>query len=154
MQKMKSLYKILTLAAILFTATACTRNNGDIGDWFGTWKLDNITIDGVPDKNYGDNVVWKFQSDIISMCLINDAEHSSIARWGTWQQVDDRIILNFTYKDDEIEPGTNIYQPIQSIYLPGGIMELTVVTLSRSKIVLRYTSADNIVYTYSFSKWG
>ena len=34
------------LAMLVFSA--CTRNHGDIGIWFGTWHVEQITAGGTP----------------------------------------------------------------------------------------------------------
>ena len=46
---MKTISRIILLIVIALSFNACTHNNGDIGDLFGTWKLETITIDGEKD---------------------------------------------------------------------------------------------------------
>ena len=48
------------IAAVVMTAISgsCTHNNGDIGPWFGEWKLTSIEIDGSPDAAYKANTFW------------------------------------------------------------------------------------------------
>ena len=66
---MKTLSRIILIITALISLNACTHNNGDIGHLFGTWKLDAITINGEVDSVYAkaDNVLWKFQSSVMSM---------------------------------------------------------------------------------------
>ena len=50
----------LVLAVYVMSA-GCTRNNGDIGDWFGTWQMTEISVNGVAVGNYEKNIFWQFR---------------------------------------------------------------------------------------------
>ena len=47
---MKRTISTLLIAILLPVIAGCTRNDGDIGTWFGSWKLERITIDGLIDE--------------------------------------------------------------------------------------------------------
>jgi hypothetical protein len=151
---MKRLLNILLLLTALSFMSGCTHNNGDIGDWFGTWKLQSIDINGVADESYQANVFWKFQNDIISMAQANDELHTADTRYGTWTQHDDQLLLDFGHSDNSTAAGQGQYQPLPAVYLPSGQSTLTIVDLDSSKLTLRYVAANEIVYTYHFKKWG
>ena len=57
--KKTTLYIVL-LIAVLLTAS-CTRNHGDIGIWFGTWHVEQITADGTRVNVEGD-YFFQFQN--------------------------------------------------------------------------------------------
>lgn len=150
----KSLY--ILLAIISGTLMSCTHNNGDIGDWFGTWKMESMVIDdGRVDSGYNGDIIWKFQSDIVLISQVNDVEHSTINSFGTWVQLDDTLLLNFTYSDNSFpEPGTGPYCPPSVTRIPSGESTMTIRELSGSKIVLSFTDSSGSVIVYTLKKWG
>ena len=44
--------------------SSCTKNNGDIGYWFGLWHLDSIELNGEVDNNYNGCYYFKFQNKV------------------------------------------------------------------------------------------
>lgn len=143
------------LLAITCSLASCTHNNGDIGHWFGTWKLEKIEVDGVPQEDYKGNIIWKFQSDIVWMGVVNDAEHTVTNSFGTWTCFEDILTLNFSYSDNNFpNPGTGQYAPPAQTLIPSGITEMTVLQLSSSRIKLLYKRSDGSAVTYSLSRWG
>ncbi|MDE6525025.1 MAG: lipocalin-like domain-containing protein, partial [Paramuribaculum sp.] len=69
---MRYLSVILSVVALTMLSAGCTRNNGDIGPWFGTWQVTRIDVDGVPADCYRGNVVMKFQSHVMESRTQND----------------------------------------------------------------------------------
>lgn len=61
---MKRTIITLLIAILLPVIAGCTRNDGDIGTWFGSWKLERITIDGLIDEKYKGDIFWQFQSSV------------------------------------------------------------------------------------------
>lgn len=139
---------------------ACTHNNGDIGDFFGTWKLSEITIDGIDDAQYQGDVFWKFQATLIQMVTVDDSTHDYTASMGSWSQPQDNILrLDFTHTDtDHPEPGSSAYSPVPGLHLPSAcVFDMDIISLNSSKMVLRFTDsagAQPVVYQYYFKKWN
>ena len=139
---------------------SCTRNNGDIGEWFGTWQMTGISADGVPDDTYERNIFWKFQNDVI--CLVRvDTSPGANARddvWGTWEDDGDKLLLDFSYSDDQnpVEYGENhqgIYAPYPELHLPyGEVSTLTITERTSGKMTLLYTAQDGVTYAYTIKK--
>ena len=44
---MKRALHILIIMLSMAALSSCTHNNGDIGPYFGTWKMLSIEVDGV-----------------------------------------------------------------------------------------------------------
>ena len=81
---MKRTIITLLIAILLPVIAGCTRNDGDIGTWFGSWKLERITIDGLIDEKYQGDIFWQFQSSVFCMRkILPYNEHEE--RWGTWK---------------------------------------------------------------------
>lgn len=155
---MKLATRFIVLLIIALTFNACTHNNGDIGELFGTWKLQSITIDGEIDSSYDNNVLWKFQSSIMSMIRANDSTHNRLETWGTWSYANDdtQLELNFTHTDnDNPKPGSTKYSPLPETYLPKAtIFTLDIIKLNNSEMILVYHSIDGKEYRYKFKKWA
>lgn len=139
------------IAAIIvgLLSVSCTQNNGDIGEWFGEWKLCSIEINNELDRDYNNDVLWKFQNNIIEMVVVNSVGHSHSEHYGTWISDAGMITLNFTHSDDLNTAGNGKYSPPQQTHLPAAIIDLKILKLSSSEIILQYeASADcNIIYT-------
>ncbi len=140
---------LICLFPLLFWG--CTQNNGHIGVNFGMWKLEELTIDGEPDADYPDNVVWKFQSSILAMVRISD-HHEVFECYGTWSESDNgkQLYLDFSYHDNS---GTWKYVPLSETYLPEGLSTLDILSRSKSKMHLRYIDPDGTSYEYRLEKW-
>lgn len=151
---MKNLISILLFLTVIISTPGCTQNDGDIGPWFGTWRLEQILVNGTPDSGYNRDILWKFQADVISMVAVNDVTHTVISSWGTWTHTDNTLTLNFTYSDTDNPAGSYKYTPPTATHLPAAISRLQVVSLSKGEIVLEYVSEQNINYTYKLAKHG
>ena len=68
MKLTKIFSRIIVLTVCLlpgFLQQGCTRNNGDIGNWFGRWQITEILADGTPESGYRGEFFLDFQNDII-----------------------------------------------------------------------------------------
>lgn len=96
---MKLRYFLIPL--LLMVLTGCTRNNGDIGKWFGKWQLQEMTIDGTVDEACSQGTYfWDFQNDIIRIDHISTNEYLHEVRFcvGTWKQPSENtMILDFNH---------------------------------------------------------
>lgn len=109
---MRILMKLLPLLALMLSS--CMQHNGDIGDWFGTWKVESITIDGVEDAAYEGNLFFQFQTDIVCLNLVDtDVSNSSTRVFGRWKEEGSTLILDFSYYAEEqggsFTPPSNTY---------------------------------------------
>lgn len=154
---MKTIINVVALWMMALALAGCTHNNGDIGDLFGTWKLEKMMIGGEVDTDYGDNVVWKFQSSIIEMQQVDDSLHETLNAYGTWSRPADGVLkLDFTHTDTaNPDPGADKYSPLQSTRLPRAqVIDLDVLELNGSKMRLRYIdAAESTAIEYYFKKW-
>lgn len=134
--------------------SSCTHNNGDIGPYFGTWKMLSVEIDGEVDAGYAGNVFWKFQNQVVCMVRVNEVNHTTTECWGTWKEIGNELHLNFTHEDYYHKPGSSYYSPLPETYLPSmQTLELDIVSLSGSSMQLKYVTDDNSVIEYKFTKW-
>lgn len=151
---MKTRHIIRLLAvAVIFMLGACTRHNGDIGPYFGTWKVASITIDGLDDTDYDGTLFFKFQSDVICMTVVNGVEHTREDYWGRWSEDGSVLTIDFTYGDRYTPAATGQYAPPPESHLPSGVTRLEILSFSSSRMKLRYDSPEGEVYEYSLVKW-
>ncbi len=147
-------YIIITLLALVSFAS-CTHNNGDIGPYFGTWKVTEITINSVPESDYQGNLFWSFQTTVIGMTTVDpDLGVTTRESWGAWEQDGDILRLSFIHTDDSNpQQGSAKYSPLPESHLPAGVSELDIISISSSDMRLRYTATDGTIYGYSLKKW-
>ncbi|MBQ4344614.1 MAG: lipocalin-like domain-containing protein [Muribaculaceae bacterium] len=150
---MKTIKIIFCLLVIFIILPSCTRNDGNIGDYFGRWKLEKITLDGDVRVYKYNNIFWSFQSSIIEMDEVNELYHSKISHYGSWFVEDDSLVLDFGHCDNDSEPGKNEYAPISGMFLENGINMLDVILLSGSEMHLRYDKGEYVV-DYYLIKWN
>lgn len=152
---MKKIFnRILALMFLIVSLSSCTHNNGDIGDYFGMWKLETITIDGEKDSEYEGNVFWRFQNEVIGMTRVNEEMHASSGSYGTWKELEGDVLqLNFTHSDNYNPAGSFYYSPLPETYLPVGISNLDILSQSGSEMKLRYMDVDGRQIDYKFKKW-
>lgn len=150
---MKKYISILTLTATLLMMASCSHNNGDIGPWFGQWKLIEIKVDGVTDYSYNGNIFWSFQTHVFQMKeVIGDISPVSDTRWGTWEENGGELLLNFTYMNSEHKE--IYYDPLTATFLPPHeISRLKILKRPGSEMELSYTSPDGKLITYFLKRW-
>ena len=100
---MKAIYsKIICTLALLFVLTGCVQNNGNIGPWFGQWKVERLTIDGKDDPDYAGNAFFRFQASVFSVCISYPDEHTSGTYYGTWTENGDYVDVVFNTKESAV----------------------------------------------------
>ena len=138
---MKKTIYIFLFSVILVALSACTRNHGDIGIWFGTWYVENITIDGST-VNVDGNYFFQFQSKVFRVSLMG-AHELEIQSFGTWEESEDgRLTVSF--------PDPDVYY----IQMPGleTYNDFTVDATSHGRIVLTKVMSDGRTCSYSLKK--
>ena len=138
MMKKTTLY-ILSVIAVLLLG-ACTRNHGDIGIWFGTWHVEQITADGTPVNVEGD-YFFQFQSTVFRVCRVYGHEQL-VESFGTWEEGDGKMTISF--------PDPEVFY----ISMPGleSSNTFTVTTVSSRDVTFsRVTTAGSTV-TYHLHK--
>ncbi len=137
--KKTTLY-IVSLIAVLLMAS-CTRNHGDIGIWFGTWHVEQITGAGNPVTVEGD-YFFQFQNKVFRVSQVYGHEQL-VESFGTWEEQDGgKMTVSF--------PDPTVYY----IVMPGleAHNEFTVTTTSSREVTFTKTSDDGIVYSYHMKK--
>ena len=134
------LYTILLIALLLMAS--CTRNHGDIGPWFGTWHVEQITAAGTPVNVEGD-YFFQFQSKVFRVSQVYGHEQL-VESFGTWDESEDgnKITISF--------PDPTVYY----IVMPGleAHNAFTVNTASSGDVTFTKTANDGTTYTYRLKK--
>ncbi|MBD5225270.1 MAG: lipocalin family protein [Bacteroidales bacterium] len=147
--------KFFFVTMLLAVLTSCTRNNGDIGPWFGTWHLESIMVDGNPEVEYENNIFWAFQSEVIFLTRVpvdSPGMHTVEKRFGTWREADGTLYLKFAYSDNSDTEGYQ-YHAFEELHFPyGSETPLSIIKAPGREAVLQYTDADGHVYTYTIKK--
>ena len=141
---MKQIAKNMILLAAMLMVASCTTNNGDIGPWFGTWRVTEITTDGVADADYQGNMFFKFQSTVFEMLLVYD-DHGTENRFGIWND-DGKGTLTVSFPDAN-------HEPLPQSHMRAEQNVLTFNGVQSSGFVLRLDSPGGHVYTYRLVKW-
>lgn len=94
------LYMLCVMTAVLM-GESCSRNNGDIGVWFGLWKVESIEVDGEPAADYDGNVFFQFQGKVFNMRKITE-HHVYTDCFGNWEEKGETLKL--TFPDDRYVP--------------------------------------------------
>lgn len=115
---MQNPVKTLLLPLLLaISAASCTHNNGDIGFWFGTWQVDQILLDGVPDSAYTQhNMFFQFQTAYFKI-VVTEPHNATTTGLSYCEVHDDQLLVNFNFTSDAI--GAQYDPPKQSHLLRG-----------------------------------
>ena len=95
----KLIYTLFALVALLPLA-GCTHNNGDIGPWFGQWRVENITVNGEKDAEYKGNLFFAFQSSVLRISTTNTQTHEMSTLFSNWEEV--KGYMNIKINEDNI----------------------------------------------------
>ncbi len=138
----KTLLYIIASLAMLLTLGACTRNHGDIGIWFGTWHVEQITAGGTPVNVVGD-YFFQFQSKVFRVSQVYGHEQL-VESFGSWDESEDGDGMVVTF------PDPTVYY----IEMPGLEAEnlFTVTRTSSREITFAKTDKQGTLYTYHLKK--
>lgn len=143
-------YILFILAAVL--ASAC-QNNGNIGDLFGSWRVDSYTIDGQLQEGMPTQTVFSFQSSVISVVLLTDEYGGTYKRFGTWSETDSEFVFDFTHHDNANAQGTGLYQAPEWLnFTSDAPMVLRKEQMASRSMTLSFTDAQNHRHVYVLKK--
>ncbi len=136
---MKKTLFIISILSVLVLAS-CTRNHGDIGIWFGTWHVEQITAGGTPVNVEGD-YFFQFQSHVFKVTQVSGHEQT-VESYGTWTEDDDAMTITF--------PDPAVYY----IVMPGleATNDFSVTTTSSREVTLTKSDATGTSYAYRLKK--
>lgn len=122
--------------------SACTRNHGDIGIWFGTWHVEQITANGTPVNVEGD-YFFQFQSKVFRVSLVYGHEQL-VESYGSWEEDEtgNKMAIDF--------PDPTVYY----IVMPGLEVhnEFTITHTSSKEITFTKTDAAGTTFAYHLQK--
>ena len=138
MMKKTTLY-IVSLITVLLTAS-CTRNHGDIGIWFGTWHVEQITAAGNPVNVEGD-YFFQFQNKVFRVSQVKGRDQL-VESFGTWDENGDKMTIDF--------PDPDVFY----IQMPGleAHNNFTVTTTSSRDVTFTKTDNTGVIYIYYLKK--
>lgn len=143
MKKTTSYYLLIaSFVVAMLVFASCTRNHGDIGIWFGTWHVDQITASGTPVNVDGD-YFFQFQNKVFRVSNVGDHEQVEES-YGTWDESEDGLKMTVSFSDPTV-----FY-----IYMPGLETNnaFTVTRTSSSDVTFTKTDAEGTLYTYHLRK--
>ncbi len=136
-------------ALILSLLPSCRMNNGDIGDFFGTWYMESMTVDGEPNPELPhERLFWSFQNHLICITITTD-HHDSLDSWGSWQDEDGLLYLDFTHSEGDGDGGLPPYAaPAVLMFPPNSVVALRFAERSPRQMRLEWTddAGRRIVY--------
>ncbi|MDE6651244.1 MAG: lipocalin-like domain-containing protein [Paramuribaculum sp.] len=136
-----SLYILFILAAFVLAGAGCTRNNGNIGSWFGTWQVVSITSGEGKIEKLPYTVIVKFQSDIIQTTE-QFGSHEYNDYWANWRRAGTSLIIDGVNKS--IAPALML--PVNSV------VELEIVQAPGSVMVWRYIDDNGNSTEYNLKR--
>lgn len=153
-------YKILkSLLSIIIIAisTSCTQPEGHIGDWFGSWHLEEMLINGEIDQEYADyqkedrwQVMVSFHGNIFNMAYLNGSEI-----YGTWNYAGEilTLIANYNTGSGYQSPDFNPYPTI--LHFPADVeqVEITVTSIGSKTMQWQLIDQNGKLITYNFRKY-
>lgn len=141
--KRKILYTIF-VAVIAVLLSGCTRNNGDIGELFGQWKVTSITADGKDVYDCNGVMYFKFQSSVYCQKIVNEVTHWDDCVYAKWKYEGNGILIDFT--------GTG-YKPFSCSGMGEGQNYIEIESQSDDSMTMSYISLEEVKYIYTLKKW-
>lgn len=145
------LYSIIL--ALGMSLNSCTQYKINIGDWHGSWHLQEIYIDGELDKDYSvkPNIMISFQRNLFNFAYIETLEI-----YGTWSYAGEILTLNAGYDAGAGAGNEQFFNPFPIVmgFSPGETeVEITVTKLTESAMQWQYIDRFGKLRTYNFKKY-
>lgn len=147
----KTIYLLLMVIAI--ATTGCTQDDGYIGDWFGSWHLESILIDGEPEAAYSENpeIMFSFQGEVFNAAYIDRAEI-----FGTWSYAGEVLTLIAGYNAGGGASYKHLFNPFPvALHFPADVeqIEITVTHINGDTMQWQYIDQNGNLLTYNFRKY-
>lgn len=135
-------YLLFILASVAMCCS-CTRNGGDIGVWFGTWTITEVTANGtvVPPPT-GSYFSAQFQGEIVVLTLTDERHTPALRTYGNWSEDDSQMQWLFPEQDMYFMP------------LPGlaRVNKFAIIEKSGKRVRLQQVSESGVTYVYTLTK--
>ena len=142
-------------ALMLFSG--CMQHDGYIGDWFGSWHLEEMLIDGEVDEQYAENqknddkqVMVNFQGKIFNMAYIQGSEI-----YGTWSYAGEILTLIASYHSGNGYNNPIWFTPYPVVlHFPADVeqIEITVNYINGKTMQWQYIDQNGRLITYNWRK--
>ncbi len=139
----------ILLGLVLLLTVGCTQNNGNIGLWFGTWQVTEISVDCEPQQDYEKNMFFKFQANVCDVITVFPHE-TYYQHFAEFTEVDkNTIIVDFSHTDE--------WNPVEFDVPTGSFLEngkniFNVTKHNNRKLTLTLQKPDGTTITYSLKK--
>lgn len=156
--KNRNLFNIIILCLLAVICTGCTQPDGNIGDWFGSWYLEEMLIDGEIDSEYAEDkasnerlqILISFQSNVFNVAYLNGS-----AIFGTWSYAGETLTLIASYDagSGNVSPYFDPYPIV--MHFPKGVeeLEITVTRLESRRMQWQRIDPQGRLITYNFKKY-
>lgn len=152
----KTAYILFSLIALCLTS--CTQPDGNIGDWFGSWHLEEILINGEVDPDYRQyreennsmQVMVSFQGKVFNMSYLNGPEI-----YGSWSYAGEVLTLIASYNAGSgYQYSTfNPYPTVLHFPADEEQIEITVTEINGKTMQWQYIDQNGRLLTYNFRKY-
>lgn len=141
----KLIYSLTTLVITIVMMSACTRNNGDIGPYYGMWHVEEIRCNNADcTQNYG-GYYFAFQSAVFQIKYSNPMMQEQQCT-GTWSEEDGVITIEF--------PDARLVEFTFTGVSTDQKNHFKVEKITGKEMVLSLLSNDGFTYQYFLKKWG
>ena len=151
--KAKYLVKIFLPVCCILLLSGCTTTDGDIGDWFGSWHLETIMIDGEEDTDYNNDpkLMFSFQGKVFNAGYFEGSEI-----YGSWSYAGETLTLIASYKAGSGASYPHLFNPFPvPLHFPADVeqIEITVTSINSKTMQWEYIDQNGQLLTYNFRKY-
>lgn len=154
-RRLSALFAVLATVILGIVSPSCVTNNGDIGIYYGTWAVESVTVDGHELDGWNAGGTWSnfsFQNNIVCVARYDRLQDKTEC-WGTWEERDGILYMDFTHSDDRFEPGTGIYAAPEWLgFEPDAVTRLRIDSATGSEMTLTNVKADGNAIVYRLRK--
>lgn len=149
--KTKIFSYILLISVLFFPMQSCMQWNGDIGDWFGSWHLESMYIDGEQDTGYKGDIMVSFQGKIVNLAYMEVGEI-----YAAWSYAGMTLTLIAGYEAGSGASMPSRFDPFPiALHFPKGedMVEVVVTSMTNKSMQWQYIDAQGQLITYNFKKY-
>jgi len=148
---MKTLQHTLIALMTLVGLSACTHNDGDIGTWFGTWQVEDISCASTDCTGYTSdcqNYYFQFQGDICTVRYVSPM-HDEEVDYGTWSEGDGTLDIDFP---DSNVAYFHVFANLLNLESSPQHLHFTINSSTSTEVTLAYTDATGNNWTLLLRK--
>lgn len=134
--------RLCLIGVLVLLLGSCTRNDGDIGQLFGMWRVTSIEKNGTLNADYDGTMYFLFQSSVYCQKKVNEQTNGYDDRMALWRYEGEGVVITFSD-----------FLPLSITGMARGDNYVNIDECTGDAMTMSYGSVEGDIFVYKMKKW-